>query len=91
MKEEQIHFGVKEDNEQKMQNYKELKDVVNKWKNWISVSEHNFEQKISFLEKDKIVLEQNISEMIQKSNRLNEVLENQHKIFNEFINADSNQ
>ena len=43
MKEEQIHFGIQEDNEQKMISYKELKEVVNKWKNWISVSEHNFE------------------------------------------------
>lgn len=36
-------------------------------------------------------MEQRINEMVTKSKRLNEVLENQHKIFNEFINANSDQ
>lgn len=43
MKEEQNYYGIQEDNEQKLHQYKDLRDVINKWKNWISVSEHNFE------------------------------------------------
>lgn len=88
MRLEQEELGIKENNDANLQRHRTFKKVVKKWKNWIQVSEHNFEQKIAFFERDFALLQQKIQELTQRSDELNTVLSNQHSVFNEFTNAE---
>lgn len=53
--------------------------MYKKWKNFSKVTEHNFEQKISFIEKDSKALENKIKTLTEKSEALNKNLAEQHE------------
>lgn len=65
-----------------------MKKVIEKWKNWIKITEHNFEQKIQFIERDNEMTKKKLKEMTKKCRGLNKLLNNQHLIFEEFMNAE---
>ena len=53
----QKEVGFKDENEELVEKYETLKKVLKKWKNFTKVTEHNYDQKISFIEKDCKALE----------------------------------
>ncbi len=75
LRSKQKEVGFKDENDELVEKYETLRKVYKKWKNFTKVTEHNYDQKVSFVDKDCKALEIKIRTLSERSEALNKVLQ----------------